>query len=191
MKVLAVSVLALLLLVGLPVTSDSRDHVRCVSIHHEGHLNNVSIDIDDGVIILTHDGRRRETVEITEDYELYVNDEKIDLDEDQQVLVTEYYELGMDIVACAKRIGWEGAKIGVSGAKLGLNAVGNVFKLIFTNYDTDDFEREMEREAARLEARAEVLEEKAEVIEDMAIELEDIAYDMNREIPQLRALDWF
>lgn len=191
MKVLAISVLALLLFVAPPAASHCKDRIHGITVQHDGHLDGVSIDLDDGSIILTHEGRRRETVEITEDYELYINDERIDLDEDQQMLVAEYYELGMDIVAYAKRIGWEGAKIGVSGAKLGLKAVGNVFKLIFTSYDTEDFEREMEREAARLEARAEILEEKAEVIEDMAEELEDIAYEMNREIPELRELDWF
>lgn len=191
MKVLALSVLALILFMAPLATPHDRYHIHGINIQNEGHLDGVSIDIEDGSIILTHDDRRRETVEITEDYELYVNDERVDLDEDQQALVAEYYELGMDIVAYAKRLGWEGAKIGVSGAKLGLKAVGSVFKLIFTSYDTEDFEREMEREAARLEARAEVLEEKAEVIEDMAEELEDIAYEMNREIPQLRKLDWF
>lgn len=191
MKVIAVSAVALLLIVGLPVTSDSKSHVHGVSVHHEGHLNNVSIDIDDGTIILTHEDRRRESVEITEDYELYVNDERVVLDENQQALVADYYELGMEIVDYAKGIGLEGARIGLSGAKLGLKAVGNVFKLVFTSYDTDDFEREMEREAARLEARAEVLEEHAEVIEDMVEELEEIADEMNREIPELDDLDWF
>lgn len=191
MRVLAASLLALLLIVGLPPTSDSRPHSRYLHVENDGHLNGVDIDLEDGSIILTHRGRHYETVEITQDYELYVNDSRVDLNEDQQELVVAYYDLGMEIIDYAKELGWEGAKIGASGAKLGLKAIGSIFKLIFTGYDTDDLERDLERDAEKIEARAERLEKRAEKIEDMAYELEDLAWEMNREIPELDELDWF
>jgi hypothetical protein len=195
MKSLKISLVVGLLLLTLPVLAASESHVHGIYVHtdkhFDSHLDGVDIDLDGGSIILKHRDRRAETVEITEDYQLYVNGYEVDLDDDQRALVAEYYELGMEIVDYAKELGWEGARIGLSGAKLGLKAVGNLAKLIFTSYDTEDFEREMEREAGRLEARAEVLESRAEEIEDMAEELVDIEWEMNREIPELRELDWF
>ncbi len=161
---------------------------------HHGQIWDVEdfdIDVDDGVIIIRDHGRRHNTLEITPEYELYLNDELIETDEDQKKLVEDFYELFFETIDYGKEIGYEGAKIGVKGAKLGLKAVGKVFKMIFTGYDADDLEREMEYEAELLEDEAEELEEMAERIEDMVEELEDIAFDLQREIPELRELDWF
>ena len=192
MKVIAVYVLAGLLIFAGASSADCDYYVHGVSVHNGGAFEDMSFDLEDGSIIMTRTvGRRVETVEITEDYELYINGDYVKLDADQQKLVQEFYDRGMEIVEYAKELGWEGARIGVSGAKLGLKAVGNVFRLLFTGYDTDDFEREMERAAAKIEARAERLEEKAEKVEDMVEELEDISWAMDREIPELRELDWF
>ena len=55
----------------------------------------------------------------------------------------------------------------------------------------DDLERDMERDAEKLEARAEKLEKKAEKIEQMVDELDELAYEMRREIPELDELGWF
>ena len=150
-------------------------------------------DFDDGSIIVTHKerGEPRSTVEITDSYELYIDDERISLDADQQDLVRDFHVRSVEIVDFAKVIGWEGAKIGIDGAKLGAKAVGCLFKLLLPGYDTDDFEDEIEYEAEKIEAKAERLEEKAEVIEDMADELEDLARDMRHDIPELRRLRWF
>ncbi len=191
MKVIAVYVLAGLLIFAGASSADSDYRVHGVSVQDGGAFDGMSFDLDNGTIIMERTGRRVETVEITENHELYINGDRVKLDDDQQKLVREFYEQGMEIVGYAKELGWEGAKIGVSGAKLGLRAVGNVFRLLFTGYDTDDFEREMEREAAKIEAKAEMLEEKAEKVEYMVEELEDIAWEMDREIPELRDLDWF
>ena len=192
MKVIAVYVLAGLMIFTGSSIADRHHDIHYAHSYDKDVCEGMSFDLDDGSIIITLTDRRSvEIVEITEDYQLYINDEQIELNADQQKLVQEFHIKGMEIVEYAKELGWEGAKIGVSGAKLGLKAVGNVFKLMFTSYDTDDFEREMEREAAKIEARAERLEEKAEKVEDMADDLEEIAWDMEREIPELRELDWF
>jgi hypothetical protein len=184
-----------LLFTALPVSAGDWHDDHAVIIHKDHQSDwweNTSFDLDDDVLIITHEQRRRkEVVEITPDYELFIDGEEIELDAKQKALVGDFYEGCLDIYDQAKKIGWEGAKVGVEGAKLGIKAIGCVFKLLSPNYDEDDLERELEREADKIEAKAAILEEKAEIIEDMADELEDLAYDMRREIPALRRLRWF
>ncbi len=158
----------------------------------QSHLSDVDLDIDrDGTIIIEAKHRKRQEVEITKEFELFINGDQITLDEDQRKLVEEYYLLMTDLIDQAKAIGLEGAKVGVEGAKLGLTAVGKLFKLLSPRYDTDDYEREIEDAAERLEMKAEKLEEKAEIIEDIADDLDDLAHEMRREIPEIRKLRWF
>ncbi len=159
--------------------------------HNSCVMDNVSIDIDDGsVLLISHDHDGNE-VEITGDYELYINGRHIKTTEEQKELLAEYHKLVLEITDCSKKIGLEGAKIGVKGAKLGLKAIACVFKLLRSDYDSDDLEREIEAEADKLEAKAKVLEIKAEKIEDMAEDLEDLHEDLADEIPELARLDWF
>lgn len=191
MRKIALATVALFVLAILAGGAQAEKCLRAVHIDGNSHLNGVEVDFEDGSIVLTSREYEKETVEITKDYQLYINDHQIDLDENQQELVKEYYDLFDKIVEDAKELGWEGARIGVSGAKLGLSVIGGLFKVVFTSYDTDDFERDVEREADRLEARAKVLERKAKVIEKMAEDLEDVAEEMSREIPQLGEMGWF
>lgn len=162
-----------------------------ISDEHQGTLDNVSIDLDDGTVIITNEGWHRATVEITEDYELYVNGRFVETDREQEELIKEYYDQVVQIVEHAKEIGYEGAKIGLRGARIGFRAVRGVFRLLLTDYDDEDLERELERDAEVLEARAEELEERAEVLEDLADELEEMQEELADEIPELRKLDWF
>ena len=155
------------------------------------HMDGVKYEIDGGSIFISHRGLRHDRVEITEEGQLYINDELVKLDKEQQGLIATYYDLTTDIVSQAKNVGQEGAKVGMEGAKLALKAVGGVFKMAFTSYDGDDLEQDVEWEAERLERRAERLEEKAEDIEELAEDLERIAEEMNETIPELRELGWF
>jgi hypothetical protein len=190
MKKVAVVLFALCLTAVVAGSAHADRHIHAVHVDNHSHLNGVDVDFEDGSVIFT-ETEYGETVEITEDYELYVNDRLVELDDNQQELVKEYYDLFDQIIEEAKEIGWEGARIGVSGAHLGLKALGGLFKVVFTSYDSDDLERDMEREADKLEARAKVLERKAKVIEDMADDLEELADVMSSEIPELGKLEWF
>ncbi len=152
---------------------------------------NYEIDIDDGAILLSPKSRGYAKVKITDDYRLYVNGRKVELDDDQKELVKQFHDLAIQIQEDAEEIGYEGAKIGVAGAKLGVDAIASVFKLLRWDYDSDDLEREIEQKAAKLEARAERLEAKAEKIEAMADELETIEEKLERQIPELRERDRF
>jgi len=154
-------------------------------------LDDVDIDIDDGTIIMTHKGRSRDRVEITANYELYIDGHLIVTDEEQKELLGDYYELTVDLVEFAKEIGYEGAKIGVSGAAIGLRAIGGVFRALLTEYEFEELEDDLDEEAEELEAKAEKLERKAEKLEDIADELADVHDDLRRETPELRDLDWF
>lgn len=197
MKFFQIVLLTGLLLVSTATTSLAGKHSSRWSDDNHSRFSNwdddISFDLDDGTLIITHERNRRDrsVVEFTEDYELYIDGDKIRLNDDQRELVGEFYKQSMDIVDYAKEIGLEGAKIGVEGAKLGMRAIGCLFKLLSSDYDSDDMEDEMERAAENIEEQAEILEEKAEYIEDMVYDLDDIAYDLRNEIPELDRLDWF
>ena len=185
-------VLALLVLLVSPVSADG--HQDCefsVRGLNKWHMDGVKYEIDDGSIFISHRGLRHDRVEFTEEGRLYINDESVKLDREQQGLVATYYDLTTDIVSQAKNVGKEGARVGIEGAKLALKVVGGVFKMAFTSYDGDDLEQDVEWEAEKLERRAERLEEKAEDIEELAEDLERIVEEMNETIPELRKLGWF
>jgi len=82
-------------------------------------------------------------------------------------------------------------KQAVRGAKPGLEAIACVFKLLRSDYDSDDLEREIEAEADKPEAKAEKLEIKPEKIEEMAENLEDLHEDLIDKIQGLAELDWY
>lgn len=168
------------------------DHGCCPwDFDHGCCTKNYEIDIDDGTIILSPRSHRYAKVKITDDYRLYVNGRKVDLDDDQKELVKQFHDLTIQIREDAREIGREGAKIGVAGARLGVDAIVSIFKLLRWDYDSDDLEREIEQKAAKLEVRAERLEARAEKIEAMAEELETIEEKLERQIPELRERDRF
>ena len=150
----------------------------------------ISIEFDDGTIILEC-GDEDDVVEITADYELFINGDRVKLDNDQREIVGNYYESLDEIIETAKELSIEGARIGAKGAELGLKAVAGAFKLILEDYDSDDLERDMERQARRIEAQAEKLERKGEKLEDMAELFEKTHKKMRREIDELDDLGWF
>lgn len=195
-KVVTLALTALLCVIVVGDVHAGHRHEMNVSMrgnHVFEFDDNTWFDLDDGSVVITHKerGEPRSTVEITDSYELYIDDERISLDSEQQALVREFYGQSVEIVDYAKVLGLEGAKIGIDGAKLGARAVGCLFKLLSSDYDTDDYENEMEHEAKKIEFKAKILEDKAEAIEDMSDELDDLARDMRREIPELRELRWF
>ncbi len=161
------------------------------SWYHE-RSDHISIDMKHGAVVIKHrEGRDRSKVEITEEYNLFIDGEKIETDQEQKKLLGEYHQTVVDIHESAKEIGWEGARIGVDGARIGLQAGLGVLKMLFTSYDEDDLDRDLDRATAKIEARAEALEDKAEIIEDMADDLEDLTIDLSEAIPELAQLEWF
>jgi hypothetical protein len=187
------SILAVLLVVCLCSEGLCCKHSLISGRMHDYCLfdsDDVDVKIDDGrVLIINRD--EDETIEITEAYELYIDDRHIELDEGQRELVGEYYNRILNITSYAKMLGIEGAKLGASGVKLGFTAIAKVAKLALSSYDRYDLEEDMEREAEKLERKAQRLERKAERIEEMAEELVDLHYELKESVPALRDVDWF
>jgi len=152
--------------------------------------DNMEIEIDDGTIIITRHSYHSDVIEITEDYELYINDRHIKTNKEQKELLGKFHTKSVILVEEAEEIGYKGAKIGVKGAKLGIKAIGGVFRLLSSEYEADDLEEEMDIEAEKLEKEADALEEQADELEDIADELEDLADEMVQNIPELEELDW-
>ena len=160
---------------------------------HYHHNNRIRLDIDDDEVIITCERRRyrSDEVKITGNYRLYVNGDRVDVDDDQKELLKKFYHKAIDLNEEARLIGREGAEIGVEGARIGAHAVAGVMKLLLLDFDEDEFEESIEWEAERLEEKAEKLEERAEALEEMAEDLEDMHDDLGRKIPELRELRWF
>lgn len=157
------------------------------SHHHRCDcLENVEVDIEDDILILTCEYDRDLWVEITPDHELYISGDRIYLNRYQRRLVGYYYDHFMEIIERAREIGKEGAKIGLEGAKIGLLAAKGVLKILVSDYDEDDLKREIENEAEELEIRAGELEEMAEELEEVAEKFEDLHFTMKSEIDELR-----
>ncbi|MFH1845655.1 MAG: hypothetical protein ABIF77_20920 [bacterium] len=203
-SLLLVSLLAGPALAGLdrddPDDRDDRDNRDDRDHHHGHHLDisghvldgwqDVSIDIEDGTLSIEHDDRG-DLVEVTEDYDLYVNDKHIRTDRQETALLEDFYKTNLKLQVLAMHLGRDGVEIGAEGVKLAATALTRLVKLLSPDYDADDLEAEMEREAEKLEAKAEKLEEKGEVLEEMADRIEELAEELAERIPELDELGWF
>lgn len=154
-------------------------------------FDKVEIEIEDGVLIITPRDRDDIIIEITPEYELYINGEEIELNDDQQDIVKEYYEGLCELIDSATYIGLRGAKIGVKGAMLGMSSLVKMVKLLDDDYDTEDLEREIQEKAEKLEAKAKKLETEADELEAKAKKFEKLQKTFERRIEAIRELDIF
>ncbi|MFH2054600.1 MAG: hypothetical protein ABIJ61_01465 [bacterium] len=177
----------LLLMANVGYAWSPDDHVT--HKHYRSSLDHVDIDFEGSTLIFTFEESHDAVVEITEDYQLYINGELIPTDDNQRKSLRRCYLLGERLVGEAVKIGIEGAHIGIEGAKVGLLGLGGVLKMLLTDYDQDDLERDMERHTRRLERKAAQLEKKASRIESIAEEFELSYLKLEEEIPQLAELD--
>ena len=180
-----------LVILGLSISVYARDGKKVCVDESISCLENIDIELKNGSIILTCTDDEDNYVEITEDYDLIINDRLIKTNNKQRKLLADYHDQLTQIVDYAKDLGKEGAKIGLRGAKIGLKAIAGIFKLLRSDYDSDDLEAELEREAEKLELEAEKLEEAAEDLEYLAEEFEESHSQLKEEIPELDKLEWF
>ncbi len=150
----------------------------------------ISIDIEDGLLIIECEDYD-DIVEITEEYGLYINGSEIETDEKEKKLLRNYYHQFEDIIEYAVDISVEGARLGVKGAGLGLKAVANIVKLVLDDYDSDNLQRDMEKESDKIERAAKRLEKKAEKLEEVAEDFEDTHIKLRKSIDELDDLEWF
>jgi hypothetical protein len=190
MKKLALLLLVFALMIGSTAWAGHSYTIHSSSHTYDEYDNKVDIDMEDGSILITNEDDDV-TVEITEDHELLVDDDGVSLDAEQQKLVAAFYTEVVDIREQGIAVGWEGAKIGMDGAKLGAKAIGRLIKMLLTRYDEDDMERDMERDADKIEVKAELLEVKAEVLEKLAHQIEEHTFELFDTVDELKELDWF
>ncbi|MBN1163114.1 MAG: hypothetical protein JXB45_00910 [Candidatus Krumholzibacteriota bacterium] len=189
-RVILILSIAVILVIGGSVEAGGR-HKYCGSDNGFGLLpDDVSLDFDDGTLVIQSDDYDQ-TVEINDECDLYIDGRKIETDRDQERLLCRYYEDLEEIIELAKEIGVEGAMLGMGGAKIGLKAVINAAMLILEDYDSEDLEKELEKEAEKLERRAKKLEKKAEKIEDRADDFKKTHRKLRKAIPELKELEWF
>ncbi len=189
MKKFAGSFLIIFLIFSTILGAEEKRHSFCWG-EHFSFPEDVEIDFDDDAIQFYSRGRN-ESVKITNDYELYVNGKWVSTSPSEKRLLRKYYYQGMKVAEFAKRISEEGTEIGVRGAEIGIDAVAGIVKVIFTGFDEEELEKDLERKAEELEERAEELEERAERLEEIAEELEEIHYELKDRIPELRRLEWY
>ena len=153
-------------------------------------FNDMSIDLEDGTLVIEHEDEDW-IVEITEDYKLYVNGDKIKTDRQQKKLLRSYYRDYEDIEELAEEIGRDATEIGVAGVKLGASAVACVAKLLLEDFDCKDMEIELDIDEKKIEKMAKKIEKKADKIEDLADDLEKTHKKLRRSIPELGDLEDF
>jgi vacuolar-type H+-ATPase catalytic subunit A/Vma1 len=177
------------LVLSVVLTSGAGAHRVC---RHDGDwtLKDKSIELEDGRLVIEHE-EEGWTVEITDDYELYVDGRRVKTDREQKKLLKRYYRDFEKIEDMAEDLAREGAAVGLEGAKLGVSAVACIAKLLLEDYDSDDMEDEMEVKTEDLEKMAEKLEKKADKLEDIADDLEKTHRKLRRSIPELGDLEDF
>jgi hypothetical protein len=166
----------------------------CISVSNDDRClfreDEVDVKIDDGTVIIRNRDTD-ETIEITERYELFIDGRRIRTDARQRELIGEYHDGMIDLTEDAVRLGAEAVTIGAGGVKLGFKAVAKTVRLLRSDYDRRDLERDMERSARKLEARARRLERKAERLEERAEELKKLHEELRERVPALGEVEWF
>jgi hypothetical protein len=152
--------------------------------------DDVEISMDDGCITFT-DEETGETVLITEECELKVNDCGVRLDHDQQMLVERYYDCFSGLTEDAIDLAKDAAKVGVAGAKLGVCAMLGALKLLSPDYDSDDLQADLEIRGDKIERKAQRLEERGTRLERRAESLKSLHGKLRHEIRELDELEWF
>lgn len=193
MKTLSIVLLTTLLALPSAGLSHSRHYHSSTSHRHSVSgstglfdTNSRSIDFKGKRVIVKYKSGSPRRVEINDRHELRVDGDLVKLDRNQQELVAEFYDGIQLLIADAKAIGLEGAAIGLQGAGVAAAALTGVVNMLFTNYTSEDLERDVERKAAKIEAKANRLEAKAEKIEAHAEQIEDLYEEMEDTIPELQ-----
>lgn len=152
-------------------------------------LNDKDYKFENNRIIIYPKDSKYSSVVITDEYDLYVDNFKINVNYSTKKLLKIYYNQVFDIRDEAIEIGLAGAKIGITGAKLGLTAVASLPLLLFGG--SDEYEARIEEASEAIEEKAEELEERGEELEDQADELEDLEDELKDRIEELNELHWF
>ncbi len=151
-------------------------------------IDNFDIDFEYDTLILEYEEMPNTIIRITDDYKLFINGAPVELNEEQADLVKDYYLQMEDITSIASKLGYEGSKIGINGLKLGAKSIIGIFKLLSDDYDSDDLERDLEKDKEVLVKNAQRLKKQGKKLKAMAEELKNLHCRLFTEVKELNAL---
>jgi hypothetical protein len=159
--------------------------------YHFECWENFNIDVEGKTVVINHYGDNSTIVEITEDGELFIDQEKVKTDRQNRALLQDYNLMMRDLIASAEKLGYDAAKVGGRGADLGLEAVSGILEVMCTDLEMDELEESLEKKAQKIEQAAEKLEARADELENQAEELEAVHNKLKDRIDELDQLEWF
>jgi len=164
-------------------SEDPKFHFEC--------WENFNIDVEGKNVVINHYGTDISMVEISEDGELFIDQEKVKTDRQSRALLQDYNHMMRELIASAEKLGYDAVKVGGKGADLGLEAVSGILEVMCTDLEMEELEENLEKKAQKIEQAAEKLEARAEELEDQAEELEAIHDKLKDQIDELDQLEWF
>ena len=154
-------------------------------------LNEKKIEVEEDRINIYDCDDNDNYIMITSTRELYINNKLIKTDETTKKVIEEYYKLVLEIRKGAIQIALEGARLGIKGAQIGIVAVAKLPLLLLSDYDTDDYEKAIEKKAGRLEDDAKIIEKKGEELEALVDDLKYLEKKLRKKVEDINELNWF
>jgi hypothetical protein len=157
----------------------------------KANFENLDMRKKGGSLYIRHHDNKSLEVVITDSYDLIVSGRRLSLNRYQKSLARQYVEEYDDLVVKGKAIGLEGGKIGAQGAAIGLKAIARLPRMLRSDYDSEDYEKEIEAMVGEIEGDVKNIERKAKKLERQVERFEELHIRFKNEVPALRYLDWF
>jgi len=191
-RLLILTTLTLLLTGLLAGAAQARHKIHWSCDGHDDLFRDDDVDVDferGNLIIECRDDD--DEVLISDDFDLFINNDKVKLDRGQRKLVKRYYIQHRELRTQAREIGRAGAKIGIRGVKVAGKSIALAIAELLEDGDWDELEDMIDEMTEEIEEDAEDLEDLAEDLEDLVDDLEDTHYDLRDSVDELDELDWF
>ena len=155
-------------------------------------LQNKDIDIVHGSIVITDASNQyRDIVRISENYNLYVNGQKIRTNRRQACHLKQYHHYVCEIHRQATLMGGEALQIGVLGTRSSALAFSKFRRASFTKDTDPELRNAISGDYLPIEEHGADLEDWGDQVKIMIENLKVLHIKLNDEIPALRKLQWF
>ncbi|MHB2147866.1 DUF2884 family protein [Calditrichota bacterium LG25] len=149
-------------------------------------LDDFNIELDEKNILIKLDSAPWTEIKITENSDLLINGERIDLDRREQKLVAEYYDQTMALIQNAKKLGFESVKLALEAiAKTSLYGISALVGEVFGDYDAEE---ELEKVTEEMDKKARSLELRGKKLEKMGDQLQKLHAELFWNVKPLRQL---
>ena len=181
MRYLILTLTAVMLLTNNVFTADLVEIIVSDSNYSNEIDSHFVLDFEDGSVILKKMEGSRILFEITDDSQLFINHNHVELTAQQQRLINNYYNLAKKFCLESERLGIEGAKVSVEGALVGLQSVSGTIEIFLSN----GFERGIGNRASRIERKADRLSMDALKLQANIDKLQGVHQRLKGEFPEL------